>query len=92
MLTILLLFCCFFAVNCLSHEMHQLLQRNGCKNFLLNKVLLSVVTREKYDKINYLLLQNLIQSHYANQFDNNKIYRCYQVIVDKYVKDRQLLY
>jgi len=62
---------------------HKYLNNNGCKNRLLNKMLLhTLVGREQ--SISYPMLRDMIIKH-VPQINEREVNKCYQVLIDKFV-------
>ncbi len=63
--------------------MHQYLNNNGCKNRLLNKMLLhTLVGREQ--GISYPMLRDMIIRHIP-QINEQEVNKCYQILINKFV-------
>ncbi len=60
------------------------LKDNGCNNYLLNKILMSVINDKIY--VPYTLLYDLVIQH-TPQFEHKQIYKCFEIIMQKNIRE-----
>lgn len=65
-------------------QTQEYLSNNGCKNHLLNKILMSIINDKIYAP--YTLVYNLISQH-TPQFEHKQIYKCFELIVQKNLRE-----
>ena len=64
-------------------KIYQYLHEKGCKNRLLNKMLIhTLVGREQ--GISYPMLRDMIIKH-VYHINEKDIYKCYQILIDKFI-------
>lgn len=91
--------CCIFLLALLSlgssevfvssrYDLLMYMKQNNCKNMHLNRVLTKIVNKNTYYKFSYESLYNLINGHFR-QFKREDIYKCYEVLTQKYVNERR---
>ena len=64
-------------------KIYQYLNEKGCKNKLLNKMLLHTLYGREQG-ISYPMLRDMIIKH-VYQIDEREVYKCYQILIDKFV-------
>ncbi len=57
---------------------------NGCNNYLLNKILMSIINDKIY--VPYTLLYDLVSKH-TPQFEHKQIYKCFEIIMQKNIRE-----
>lgn len=72
-------------------ELYEYMRQNNCKNMLLTRVLTKIVNENTYYKLSYESIYNLINTH-LSQFDRPEIYRCYEVLSQKFISERKINY
>ncbi len=65
-------------------QIQEYLIANGCNNYLLNKILISIINDKIYAP--YTLVYNLISQH-TPQFEHKQIYKCFELIVQKNLRE-----
>lgn len=72
-------------------ELLSYMKKNNCKNMLLNRVITKIVNENTFYKLSYESLYNFVHSHFP-QFDRPEVYRCYEVLSQKYINERKFTF